>query len=63
MCVSASPARSRRRGMRLTSIVGAIEGTILRTSDGVGTQRGVPCVAGVTVVAAAGGVEPAPVRV
>ena len=46
-----------------TSVVGTIDRAVPRTGGGVGAERGVPGVAGVAVVAARGGVEPAPVGV
>lgn len=46
-----------------TGVISAIEGAVLRARRRVGAQRGVPLVAGVAVVAAVHGMEPAPVGV
>ena len=46
-----------------TLVVSTVDGAVLRALDGVGADGGVPGVAGVAVVASAGRMEPAPVRV
>jgi hypothetical protein len=46
-----------------TRVVGAIEGTVLRTSDSIGAKGRVPGVAGVAVGRSRSGVKPAPVAV
>lgn len=46
-----------------TLVVGTVEGAVLRASDTVGTERGVPFITGVAVRVSADGVEPAPVGV